>query len=337
MAVRCMVFIALLSLTFLSFGQPPLARYAEQAAEQLAKAVGEQKVKLAFGAFSVQKDGVELPSPMMAVFQSFLADALQRSGKFILLQADEAKLKELVKEWKLAESGLTAEQKQRLGKLFGADAILFGTAMETQHRVVIRLELTDVETRAVTTVTVSVVKDELNGAALYPKTTESLQQALDELRKPTTTLPLKVKVNPERLNGVYYEGEEVRIYLWANQPCYLWLFYVDASGRWQLLLPNPYRRDNFFQFSNDPILFPSEKEPFRFLVVPPFGTEMFLVYASTAPLPTEEVERLLRQRGQKEGMRGIVQGMRGLLIAPHPSQKPVFFDEDYCTIITLQK
>jgi len=282
MAVRCMVFIALLSLTFLSFGQPPLARYAEQAAEQLAKAVGEQKVKLAFGAFSVQKDGIELPSPMMAVFQSFLADALQRSGKFILLQADEAKLKELVKEWKLAESGLTAEQKQRLGKLFGADAILFGTAMETH-------------------------------------------------------LPLKVKVNPERSNGVYYEGEEVRIYLWANQPCYLWLFYVDASGRWQLLLPNPYRRDNFFQFSNDPILFPSEKEPFRFLVVPPFGTEMFLVYASTAPLPTEEVERLLRQRGQKEGMRGIVQGMRGLLIAPHPSQKPVFFDEDYCTIITLQK
>jgi hypothetical protein len=64
---------------------------------------------------------------------------------------------------------------------------------------------------------------------------------------------------------------------------------------------------------------------------------MFLVYASTAPLPTEEVERLLRQIGQKEGMRGIVQGMRGLLIDPHPSQKPVFFDEDYCTIITLQK
>jgi len=94
------------------------------------------------------------------------------------------------------------------------------------------------------------------------------------------TAPLNVQIWTEK--NTYKKGELVRIYLKGNKPFYGKVVYRDASNNLIQLLPNPHRKDHYF---NGGAMYeiPSGNDRFELEVTPPFGSEQITVYASTAP------------------------------------------------------
>jgi hypothetical protein len=92
--------------------------------------------------------------------------------------------------------------------------------------------------------------------------------------------PLSVKVWTDR--PVYSEKENVRIYVKGNKPFYGRLVYRQADGTLIQLLPNPYRKNNYF---NGGVIYelPSGDDAYSLETSTPFGIEQVTLYASTAP------------------------------------------------------
>ena len=91
----------------------------------------------------------------------------------------------------------------------------------------------------------------------------------------------------------YTVGENITIYFKSNKDCYLTLFEFSPGGRIRLLLPNRYRKDNFFK-ANREYAIPSESDKFRFEVTLPPGKGMIRAIATTSPwrfMPENEILR----------------------------------------------
>lgn len=121
--------------------------------------------------------------------------------------------------------------------------------------------------------------------------------------------PLQVKVWTDKPE--YRQGERLKLYLRANKPFHGRVVYRDASGQLIQILPNPYRRTNYFQ-GGVTYEIPSGEDRFDLKVQPPFGVESVTVYASTAELGAIELEAadsvyVVRTRGGEVGAktRGI--------------------------------
>jgi hypothetical protein len=81
----------------------------------------------------------------------------------------------------------------------------------------------------------------------------------------------------------YKQGEKIKVYIKGNKPFYARILYKDAGGNIVQLLPNPFKRDNYF---NGGVIYelPSGNDRFDLEVSPPFGREDVILYASTAQL-----------------------------------------------------
>jgi hypothetical protein len=119
---------------------------------------------------------------------------------------------------------------------------------------------------------VEVIPDEKSMSAAAAKNRETLEN--------DPAAPLNVKVWTDR--PAYAEKESVRIYVKGNKPFYGRLVYRQADGALIQLLPNPYRKENYFNGATVYEL-PSGSDRFDMEVGPPFGTERVTLYASTAP------------------------------------------------------
>ena len=99
--------------------------------------------------------------------------------------------------------------------------------------------------------------------------------------------PLKVQLWADK--QAYQQREKVKIYLKGNKPFYARVLYKDASGNLLQLLPNPFRKENYF---NGGVVYeiPSGNDRFELEVTPPFGQEDIVLYAGTAPLGDISVE-----------------------------------------------
>jgi hypothetical protein len=93
--------------------------------------------------------------------------------------------------------------------------------------------------------------------------------------------PLLVQVWTDQ--KVYQEGEKFKVHLKANKSFYGTVVYQDASGARVQLLPNPYRKDNFFA-GNTLYELPDAGDKYDLVVTPPLGGEKITVYASNNPL-----------------------------------------------------
>ena len=81
----------------------------------------------------------------------------------------------------------------------------------------------------------------------------------------------------------YKQGEKIKVYIKGNKPFYARILYKDAGGNMVQLLPNPFRKENYF---NGGVIYelPSGNDRFDLEVSPPFGREDLILYASTAQL-----------------------------------------------------
>ncbi|MBU3946995.1 MAG: DUF4384 domain-containing protein [Proteobacteria bacterium] len=101
----------------------------------------------------------------------------------------------------------------------------------------------------------------------------------DNLENPDKPLKIAVWTN----NKKYRKGEKIIIYIKGNKPFYASVLYKDANGSMLQLLPNPYRKENYFN-GGAVYTLPSGEDRYDLEVTPPFGEENIIVYASTSPL-----------------------------------------------------
>jgi len=93
--------------------------------------------------------------------------------------------------------------------------------------------------------------------------------------------PLNVQLWTDKKD--YKENEKIKIYIRGNKPFYARIVHKGGNGELLQLLPNPYRKDHYF---NGGVIYeiPSGQDRFEMEVTPPFGQEDIIVYASTSPL-----------------------------------------------------
>ncbi len=99
--------------------------------------------------------------------------------------------------------------------------------------------------------------------------------------------PLHIQVWTDKKE--YESGDKIKIYIKGNKPFYAIVLYKDVKGELLQLLPNPYRKENYF---NGGTIYeiPSGNDRFELEVSPPFGEENIYVYASTSVLGDINVE-----------------------------------------------
>ena len=95
------------------------------------------------------------------------------------------------------------------------------------------------------------------------------------------TAPLSVVVRADKAD--YVGGEAMKVYIRGNKPFFARVIYVDAEGTSLQILPNPYRKDNYFPGGVWHSV-PDGRDRFDLVVSPPFGEEQMIVYASSKPL-----------------------------------------------------
>lgn len=100
--------------------------------------------------------------------------------------------------------------------------------------------------------------------------------------------PLKVQLWTDKPE--YKQGEKIKLFVKGNKPFYARVLYKDTRGQIVQILPNPYRMDNYFQGGLVYELPEGNKDRFRLMVYPPFGSEQIILYASTVPLGDLDLE-----------------------------------------------
>ena len=75
----------------------------------------------------------------------------------------------------------------------------------------------------------------------------------------------------------------------GNKPFFAKVIYVQADGTQVQILPNPFRKDNYFE-GGAVYTLPSGKDQYDLTVGEPFGSEKIVVYASTSELGDVKVE-----------------------------------------------
>lgn len=89
----------------------------------------------------------------------------------------------------------------------------------------------------------------------------------------------------------YRAGEKIRIFIQGNKDFYARIVYRDVQGNLLQLLPNPHRRDNYFE-GGKVITLPGAEDTFDLEVGPPFGIEALFLYASSAELGDVSLENV---------------------------------------------
>lgn len=108
------------------------------------------------------------------------------------------------------------------------------------------------------------------------------QDALDD-----PAAPLRVQLWTDK--NEYRSSEKIRIFIRGNRPFFARILYKDVKGSLLQLLPNPHRKDNYFQ-GGVVYELPAGTDAYDLTVTPPFGKESIIIYASTEPQGDINVE-----------------------------------------------
>jgi len=142
--------------------------------------------------------------------------------------------------------------------------------------------------------------------------------------------PLRVKVWTEKKE--YRAGERIKLFLKGNKPFYARVLYRQADGSLVQILPNPYRRDNYFQ-GGVVYEIPSGPDRFELEVTPPFGEESFIIYAGTGELGSLELEEVGSVYKVKTSLDSVGEKTRGIKIVEKGKKNGVEFVEEKIDIV----
>ncbi|MHC4913154.1 MAG: DUF4384 domain-containing protein, partial [Planctomycetota bacterium] len=111
---------------------------------------------------------------------------------------------------------------------------------------------------------------------LRPNKPESFQAAIGEKAAPLT---VKVWTGKKK----YKHGDSITVYVQGNRGFYARIVNVNAGGEIIQLIPNDYRKLNFFEGGRI-YRIPDKVDRFELKVSPPYGDDHIVVYASEVPL-----------------------------------------------------
>ncbi|MGD9899496.1 MAG: DUF4384 domain-containing protein [Calditrichaceae bacterium] len=100
---------------------------------------------------------------------------------------------------------------------------------------------------------------------------------------------LKVRLWTEKNQMEFKAGEKIALFIKGNKPFFARVVYFQVDGTQVQLLPNPFRKDNYFNGGTVYNL-PSGTDGYELTVEPPFGAEKIVLYASTGELGDLKVE-----------------------------------------------
>lgn len=134
-----------------------------------------------------------------------------------------------------------------------------------------------------------------------PKTLQNDNLTLASITAP----PVKAKSNLLSVKlwteaKEYKAGQKIRVFIKSNADFYGRLAYVMADGTVVQLLPNLHRQLAFFK-SQRTYALPDVGDKYSLEVVPPFGSEKLVLFASAKPLPSIELA------GTRQGL-GVFKG-----------------------------
>ncbi|MBW2018832.1 MAG: DUF4384 domain-containing protein [Deltaproteobacteria bacterium] len=142
-----------------------------------------------------------------------------------------------------------------------------------------------------------------------------------------TGLPLKVKVWTSK--KAYGSGENIEIYIQGNRDFYARIVDITSNGEIIQLLPNDYRRINFFE-AGKVYKIPDEGDHFDLKVTAPYGEDKIVVYASEVPLGQVTMEGvgqgLSRYRGSRESLAVMTRGIKVVPGAPGSQSGAEFYE-----------
>ena len=110
---------------------------------------------------------------------------------------------------------------------------------------------------------------------------EKAMKKVSETTIEDPSAPLTVKVWTDKKE--YKESDKIKIYMRGNKPFYAKVIYKETTGNLIQILPNPYRKDNYF---NGGVIYeiPSGNDKFELEVNPPFGEESIMFHTSVSQL-----------------------------------------------------
>lgn len=137
--------------------------------------------------------------------------------------------------------------------------------------------------------------------------------------------PLKIQLWTEKRE--YKAGDRIKLFLKGNKPFYARIIYRQADGSLVQILPNPYRKENYFQGG---VIYeiPSGPDRFELEVTPPFGDEEFIIYASTKELGKVEIEKIGGVYKVMTGVEEVSEKTRGInIVGKGKTGSAEFFEE----------
>jgi len=200
-----------------------------------------------------------------------------------------------------------------MGEIAGADAVMTGNYWEKDNDVEVNIHLIQSKSGKYLVSVNTIIAKELIPSALSikPGNFTEIMPAITQLIQPfepvkpsilvkppitqqtiAETAELKVDLWADRGNGgIYKEGELMQVYFKVNKDCYVRLINRDTKGNILQLYPNKYSGYNKIN-GNKTYLIPGRNDRFIFKVIPPFGSELLTIFASTEPFNDVQGEDL---------------------------------------------
>ena len=139
--------------------------------------------------------------------------------------------------------------------------------------------------------------------------------------------PLTVRVWTSKKE--YRAGESIQVYVQGNRDFYARIVDITSSGDIVQLLPNDYRKVDFFKAA---IVYkiPGEGDHFDLKVTAPFGEDQIVVYASEVPVGRVDMEGagqgLRRYRGNRESLATMTRGIEVTPTSPSSDSGTEFYE-----------
>lgn len=139
--------------------------------------------------------------------------------------------------------------------------------------------------------------------------------------------PLTVKVWTSKKQ--YRDGESIEIFVQGNRDFYARIVDITSDGKIIQLLPNDYRRINFFE-AGRVYKIPDKGDLFDLKVTPPYGQDQIVVYASEVPVGWVDMEAvgqgLSRYRGTRESLGVMTRGIQVVSAEPTSASGAEFYE-----------
>lgn len=249
---------------------------------RLERGVGSGRLTTVVENFTFENTGQG--GPFIERFKEALGTALTNSSRFNVLIPRSRKGQEI-------NSGTKSDSPVALAKASGSRSVVFGKySRDSSGKILVRATLMNTAYRGIASGQVMVVKPP--GMDLTMANSKQIAAAADSMGDIGKNNDFKLDLWIDKGNGATYrEGEKLFVNLKADRDCYVKLVYLTASGDKIVIFPNEYDRNTKIQ-GNRNYLIPNATAGFDFVIEPPFGAEMLIVFASTKPLPVDYGEKL---------------------------------------------